>query len=472
MALRRLAVGAALLSASNVVRLLLQFIMLPILARMLSPEEYGVVGIAMPFIIFAQIFSEGGVAQSLVKEPKDSRVIWSSLFWIINLVGLAVAAFLVIISPLVAQEYGQAILRPVISTLAIVCIVQALAVVPSASLQRAGRFGTLALADTAGAVLGAVTAVFLASHGSGAWALVGQQIAVWLARMVIVWIQADFKPSLVLSLDVAGKHIRFSGDVVTFNVINFFARTLDPLVIGRMFGTAAVGTYVIAYQLMRLPAMLVTGPIQSVFYTQVVTRKTDKKQIKELLLFFSRLISVVVFPAIGLVAAAHEPLFRLLLSEKWSGSGPIFMLFAAVSCVQAVTGLNGGVLMAMEKTRIQIRFTTEFSLIWVVCLMVVVQFGVVWIPIAYSISWFGYFPRFARMFLSGLDCSNFEYVSTMFAPAVVTVGGAAIYLCIARAFLLTDLAAMIVVVGLVVLSMSVSVLVQVRQFRAELALLR
>ncbi|MDA9405938.1 lipopolysaccharide biosynthesis protein [Bradyrhizobium sp. CCBAU 45384] len=468
MALKHLALGAAMLSVSNIIRLLLQFVTLPVLARFLTPDEYGIVGIAMPFILFAQIFSDGGVAQSLVRENNDGGVAWSSVFWIITAIGCVAALLLIATAPVVAIEFGEPTLRPVIGTLGIVCIAQALTVVPSASLQRAHRFSSLALADISAAILGAAIAVALAVNQFGPWALVGQQLAVWLSKAVLVWAIAGFRPKLVLRLAATEAHLRFSRDVITFGVINFFARALDPLVIGKTFGASVVGTYSIASQLMRLPAMIVTGPIQSVFYTHVTRRKAQKKQLKTALLLTSRLIAIGVFPFMGLIAAGHEPLFRLLLSEKWAASGTIFMLFAAVGSVQAVTGLNGGILMATNRTGTQIRFTTEFTTIWLVTLLVAVRLGVAWIPVAYTVSWFLYFPRFARMFLSGIDCSTIEYVSTMALPALATIGSVALYLGVVNSCSLSDLEKLALVSALVLLAIALGGLLQANRIRGEL----
>ena len=469
MVLRKLALGSALLSMSNIFRLLLQFITLPILSRILDPSQYGAVAIAMPFVLFAQIFSDGGLGQSLVKESPERWAVWSTIFWIIFFLGCAVAAVLVGISPFIAMIYGQPILQPIVATLALACVVQAMMVVPAAALQRAERFSTLAISDMVGAVLGAGAALWFAAHEFGAWALVAQQLTTWLTKLVTVWLAADFVPRPKLALSEVKGHLRFSRDIITFNVINFFARSFDPLVIGKVFGANAVGKYTIAYQMMRLPSMLVTGPVQNVFYTHVVKQTATKSEIKTALLFASRLIATVVFPTMGLIAAGHHPIFRLFLSDKWAESGTIFMLFAAVASVQAVTGLNGSVFMATGRTGTQIKLTTEFTVIWIVCLLVSANIDLILVPIAYSISWFFYFPRFARMFLSVVDCSIAEYASTMLVPTLVTTFSILLFVVINYLGSPSDLVQLFAICFLILGSIALGGVLQAKRLRTELS---
>ncbi|MET4483338.1 lipopolysaccharide biosynthesis protein [Bradyrhizobium sp. F1.13.3] len=469
MALKHKAIGAALLSFSNVFRLLIQFAMLPVLARLLDTVQYGVVAIAMPFVLFAQIFADGGVGQSLVKESPDRRVVWSTSFWLILAVGSTAALILICISPLIAAEYNQPELRPIVATLASVCVAQSLGVVPSAMLQRAERFSTIAVSNTLSTAIGAGAALLLAFDGYGAWALVGQQIVAAATGLTIAWTTSGFVP--LRRFDFAGihHHLGFSRDVIAFNVINFFARSLDPLVIGKVFGAATVGSYTIAYQLMRLPSVIVTGPISSIFYTHVVTRAANNDQIKTGLLFASRLISILVFPTMGIVAVAHAPIFRTVLSQKWADSGVLFMLFAAVASIQAVTGLNGGVMMATGRTQVQIRFTVEFTIIWLCCLFIAVSISVFAVPVFYTISWFLYFPRFSRMFLSGIGCSRREYLATMLIPLLVTIAGVALYLFLDATVAPDDLMRLLGAFFLVPALIVLGGLLQLKRLRRDLS---
>lgn len=422
-----LAVGAALLSFAAVVRVLAQFLALPIMAHLLDPADYGIVSIAMPFVFFAQIFSDGGVGQSMIREDVGNHRVWSSAFWLMICIGIGIALALCALSPLIGLIYHNSNLAIIICVLALMCVVQALLVVPAAALQREKRFHALAIADFSSAVGGASCGIFLASHHFGSWSLVGQQLAFWGARMAVIWFFTSFRPRFVFDLHCLKDHLHFSRDIVSFNLINFFARSFDPLVIGKAVSVAASATYNIGYQCMRMPAMVLTWPVNTIIYTEIARNRSGRDGLRKLLLLVTAAMAGLIFPTMGMLAAAHAFIFPLLFSAKWAQTGQVFALLATVGAVQAVTGMNGAFLQAVGRTEVQIRFTAEFAAIWVICLLVSSRFGFQYIPIAYSISWFLYYPRFANMYLSPIGCSVIEYTKQMVFPAIVTALSVAVY---------------------------------------------
>jgi polysaccharide transporter, PST family len=430
--LRTLAIGTVMLALAGVIRIGLQFLILPILARLLSPVEYGLVATCMPFIVFAQIFSDGGVGQSILRSKDAHPGELSSLFWLITLFGGVAAVVIVLISGPVATFYAEPKLRDILCVLSLVCIIQAATVVPAASLQRAERYSLMATADVVAAISGVSTAILLAFSGAGAWAIVAQQLVSWTMRSLVIWFASSFRPAFVFQRQLTEAHWPTSRDIIVFNVINFFARSLDPLVLARTFSAAIVGSYAFAYQIMRLPSMVVTGPIQSVFYTRIAARPSDLPYVKRMLLTASSIVSIFVFPAMLAIAAGHQQVFRLLLSPKWGLSATIFACLAVVGAFQAITGLNGAVLIATGNSKRQIKFTTEFTIIWVIGLLASALFSAQAVAISYSVLWFLYFPRFARSFLSAIECSVTEYLRVMAQPLIVALAGAAVIWMVGR----------------------------------------
>lgn len=422
--LRALAIGTIMLALAGVIRIGLQFLILPILARLLSPSEYGLVATCMPFIVFAQIFSDGGVGQSILRSKNAGSGELSSLFWLVTMLGGVAAVVIVLISGQVAVFYAEPKLRDILCALSLVCLIQAATVVPAASLQRAERFSLMATADVVASVSGVSTAIYLAYSGAGAWAIVAQQLVTWTMRSLVIWFSSDFSPTFAFRRQFAEAHWPTSRDIILFNLINFFARSLDPLVLARTFSAAIVGYYAFAYQIMRLPSMVVTGPIQSVFYTRIAARSSDTLYVKSMLLAASSIASIFVFPVMLAIAAGHQQVFRLLLSPKWGLSATIFACLAIVGAFQAVTGLNGAVLIATGNSNRQIKFTTEFAVIWVVGLLVSAQLSAQVVAITYSVLWFLYFPRFAQSFLSAINCKVSEYLHVMAQPLFISLSGA------------------------------------------------
>jgi PST family polysaccharide transporter len=383
--LKRFIINTGAMSSVNMLRLLAQFVAVPILSRLLSPTDYGIVGMAMPFMLFSMVISDAGVGMSLVRCSANEWKAWSTCFWISALLGIVSAVGMVVVAFVAAFVLAEPRLAPIVMVLAFCVFAQALVSIPGALLQRSERFKAVAVTEIAAVTIGIAAAVFIALDGGGAWALVGQQVAFYAVRLVLVFAVSSFRPRLVFDWRSAKDHVIFGRDVLGSNLIGFFTRSMDNLVIGRVLGAAPVGLYAMAFQFVRLPMMMITGPLQYVLYAHVARIQTDKVAMRQMFLLLTRTMAVVIFPVMGMVAAAHGPVFDLMLSAKWHASGDLFLAVAPIGALQAVTALGGTFLMASGRTDIQMRAAAEFGVLWVAALVVSVWFGVSGVAMAYNL---------------------------------------------------------------------------------------
>lgn len=457
------------MSLVNVLRLFAQFFALPLLARRLSPSDYGVVGMALPFLAFTMMIADTGMGMSLLGSSGSNRRVWSTCFWLSVLLGMGLAAVLGSLAPLASLVFHEPRLGPIIMALALVVIAETATTIQMTMLQQKHRFHVVALIEIVSILSGIGMAVAIALHGGGAWALVGQQLTYFVLRLIVTTVASPFRPLLVLDLRAAREHLAFGRDFLGVNFIAFFSRSMDNLVIGRAIGAAAVGVYAMTFQFIRLPLMLVTGPLQYVLFAQLSAIKNDKAAVRRLFLILTRGLAVLGFPLIGMVAAAHRPIFELLLSQKWAASGELFVILAPVSALQQLTALSGTIVLGLGRTDIQLRTASEFGVIWLTTLMISVWHGLEWTAVAYSCAVILYTPRSLMLALRLIECPVRLYVRALLVPALAT------FACIA-AFregerLLswgawTQLAA---AAALVVLGVATGALGQYRAFHAELA---
>jgi len=421
MLLRRLVADAASVSSVNVLRLLAQVFVVPVLARVLSPTDYGLVGMSMPFITLGMILADAGVGMSLIRTPASQRRAWSTCFWLVVALGTAITALLACVAPLAVLLLGEPRLRPMVMTLACVVLAQALATVPGAMLQQQCRFKAIAIIEITAVLLGIATAVVMAFRGAAAWALIGQQLAYVGVKLVLTWLCAPFWPLWTCDVREVKEQLVFGGHLLGVNLVSFFTRSLDNLVIGTVLGAAAVGVYSMTFQFARLPMMIVTGPLISVLYPRLIEIQADIDTLRRILLSGSRVLAIFMFPVIGLVAASHSPVFSLLLSDKWSMSGRLFLLVAPACALQAVTALCGTVRMALGRTDIQLKVTVEFGILWLTALLTGVTFGLEWLTLAYTALVLIYGPRSLMLVLPLIDCPLRTYLRILAAPALVTL---------------------------------------------------
>jgi PST family polysaccharide transporter len=469
---RKIVVSTFVLSSVSVFRMLAQFIVVPILSRLLTPADYGVVALAMPFILFTMFLSDAGIGQSLVRTSGKEQEIWSTSFWLTILLGLGLALILACIAPLAAMFFAEPKLRPILFSLTLVIIFQAASTIPEAWLRQNHSFGTIATAETGAVALSIGSAVFVALHGGGAWALAIQQMVLYGARFIFTFFASSFRPKLSFDFSRIRKHLMFGRDVLGVNFLAFIAQSMDSFIIGKILGSTLLGIYIMTFTFARLPMRLISGPLQYVIYAHLAPISKNKALIRQMFLFLTRASSALIIPAMGMVAAAYDPVFRTFLSEKWLPSGALFMIVAPAAALQTVCVLTTTFMMVINSMNMQLRSNLEFCIILFLALMIFSWFGINAAVIGYSCAVFLYFPRSMALILPKLGCSFRDYCYTIAVPAVITTGGIFLYWWVNQTYPSGDGAKIFTACGIGFLCIALSALVQFGAVKKEIYLLQ
>lgn len=468
MAFRTLAFNAVAMSSVSVFRLGAQLLVVPVLSRLLSPDDYGLVALAMPFVLFTMMFTDAGIGQSLVRTMRKDEDVWSTSFWITLGLGLGLMVIIAAIAPLAAMFFDEPRLLPVILALALVVLPQAASTIPEAALRQDHRFGTIAMTEAAAIALSILTAVFCAWQGAGAWSLVAQQLMLYGCRFILTFWHSPFRPRALFRLSRVRDHIIFGRDVLGANFVMVATQTLDSFVVGKLLGPVMLGFYTMAFLFARLPLRIITGPLEYVIYAHLAKLGNDPALVRRVFLLLTRVISILVFPAMGLVGAAQEPAFRLLLSEKWQASGILFMLAAPAAALQAVTAFSAAFLMAKERADLQLRRNIEYFVVLAVMLAIFAPHGIGWAAAGYAASVFLYFPRYTQLVLNVLDCRLAPYLAALLAPVPATAGGILLYEIIVP-HLSGDWPRLFLGGAIAFITIALAALLQYRRLKADIA---
>ncbi len=418
---KQIAKGTALIGFVNVVRLVAQLFSVPVLARLLSPADYGLAAMSMPVILFVMMIADAGLSTSLVRSGKVDQPAWHTCFWLSVALGILFAIAVILLSPVVGFLASEPRLVPLITVLAAIIPLQTLTLVPGAALQQQKRFATIAMAEIGSLVASIGAAVACALAGFGVWALIWQQIVFYIVRVMLTLACSPYRPRLIFDLPDAWEHVIFGRNLLGVALITSASRAIENLAIGKINGPGATGIYSMAFQFARLPFMLVTGPLQYVLYPHIAAIREDKTKLAALFLLFTRLLAMVVFPGVCLVALASEPMFHLLLSKKWEQAAPIFVLIAPAAALQPVTSIVGTFLMALGRTEVQMRLAGQFAVLWLVGLMLSVWYGIEAVAATYSICGVLFSMWSLRICLPLVDCSFASYARVFMWPVVLTV---------------------------------------------------
>jgi O-antigen/teichoic acid export membrane protein len=472
MSFRKIALGTAAMSFARFARLLVQFVAIPILARILTPADYGLVAIAMPFALFAMMLADAGIGMSLVRTPVSDRLGWSTSFWLSTALGVAFAALMALAAPVAAAAFDAPLLTPLIASLSFVVIAQAVHLIPIAALQQASRFGAIAFTELASTAAGIGCALYFALAGAGAWALIAQQIGFFAVRVVLVCWLSPFRPLWVFDWPAVRSHVRFGRDVLGVSLVSYFSRSADNWVVAKALGSSAVGLYSMAFQFARLPIQLVSGPLQYVVYAELARMNNDRTAIARVFMTATRVVALLVFPFMGLTAIAGEQVFAALLSAKWSDAGLLFALVAPACAVQTVAAIGDTVVYALGRTDLQLRASIEYAAVWLTALIAAVWWGFVAAAVCYTVCSLLYQLRYFSMILPVLGLRRRDYLRAYAIPCAATAAGMLVYAGLARAFAMPGWFHVVLVLGVAALAVLGGGLAQSKSLAAELRNLR
>jgi polysaccharide transporter, PST family len=269
--------GASVVLGTQVARVLMQFASVVILARLLTPEDFGLVAMVTAIIGIAEIIRDAGLTSAAVQTPTLTDDERTNLFWA-NL-GLGAACALVVLAsaPLIVAGYGEPRLAPIVIALAFVFMISGANTQYRADLIRRMRFRQLAGSDVLAQFTAITVAVVLALAGAGLWAIVAQQIVTAVAAFLINIAQVRWLPGLPRRGVSLARFFRFGGGVLGTNALAYVTKSITAVAIGGYYGAAPLGLYNRAYQLLMTPLQQIDAPMTSVVLP-VLARVQDDEE--------------------------------------------------------------------------------------------------------------------------------------------------------------------------------------------------
>ncbi|HEY0894881.1 MAG TPA: lipopolysaccharide biosynthesis protein, partial [Cellvibrio sp.] len=378
--------GGAVILGSQGVNTIIQLTSTIVLARLLSPDDYGVIAMVMAVTGFARLFRDLGLSAAAVQKKELSRDLQTNLFWINVAMGALLTLTVAAAAPFVGMFYKKPELVPVTAVLSLSFTISSLGTQHGAGLVRGMKFGRKESAGIVGTMVALVVAMILAFRGFSYWALVWSSLAGNFATTVLLFVFSNFRPGLPSRRSGVRELLRFGVNITAFEFVNYFHRNLDNIVIGRFCGPASLGLYSRAYSLLMLPINSIRGPINSVGFPALSKLQNNPVEFRNYFRKATCFLALVSMPLTTFLAIASEPLIRLLLGEKWNGIAPIFSVLAVVAFIQPTVTLWGMVVLSrgMGKRYLQIGiFNTVCSAIG---FLAGLPWGAMGVAVGYAIS--------------------------------------------------------------------------------------
>lgn len=305
-----------------------QFVLYTVLARLLSPVEYGLIGMLSIFLGVALIFADSGVSTGLIQRTEITPDDETSVFWLNIGTGILLTVLLCGVAPAVADFYHQPILRPLLRVLSLQFVLSAFSNVPCALLMRGMDFRRLTLIGTSSVIIAGITAITLASAGWGVWSLVGQTLAASLSRMVMVAVFARWRPRGRFRWASIRAIWRFSGNLLCSGLIYQVFENLYNATIGKVYSAADLGCYTRANQMQSFTSGTITGIVNRISFPLFSRLQSDPAALLGALRRVIRLTLIPTCFVLIALAVAADQVVVLLLTEKWRPCVPMVRVLA------------------------------------------------------------------------------------------------------------------------------------------------
>ncbi|MDR3414344.1 MAG: oligosaccharide flippase family protein, partial [Formivibrio sp.] len=340
--LRRLAVkGAGMTILSGGLGLAIQVVATVVLARLLTPRDFGLVAMVTTFSLLLSNFGVNGITEAVVQREQIDHTLASYLFWISWGGGLLLAGGFAAAGSLLAKLYGEALVAPIAAGISVSIVLTSISVVHLALLKRAMHFSVVAKNDIVARAVSVVVSILFGLAGWGYWALVLGTCALPLSTAIGALILCRWKPGRPRRVQGAGAMLKFAMYTYGRFSVNYFARNADNLLVGWRFGAPALGFYKKAYDLFSLSATQLVASTSVVAVSALSRAKEDGSQYRRYLLGAMAVMAFIGMGIAGDLALIGKDLIRVLLGPGWETAGQIFTYFAPGIGIMILYGTHG-----------------------------------------------------------------------------------------------------------------------------------
>jgi O-antigen/teichoic acid export membrane protein len=357
-----------------------------VLARILPPEDFGLIAMVIAIIAFVSTFKDMGLAMATVQRAEINHGQVSTLFWINVGISFLIMIAMAAMAPVLAWFYKEPRVLGLTLVLAVTIIFSGITLQHQALLRRQMRFGILAVIEVIAILLGFASAIVAALAGLGYWSLVLVPLVRDMSMAVGIWSACRWRPGPPVRHSGVRTMLSFGAHLTGFNIVNYFARNLDKILIGRFFGAVSLGLYSKAYQLVLLPIQQINMPLTAV---AVPTLSRLQDQLERYRAYYRRGVLLTVtagMPIVVFLFVVADKAILTLLGEQWMESVAIFRVLAPAAFIGTFNVATGWVYVSTGMTKRQFSWGIFASSVTVLAFFIGLQWGPIGVGAAFSIA--------------------------------------------------------------------------------------
>lgn len=320
--------------------MLIQFVSGIILARLLTPYDYGCIGMLMIFMLLAESMIDGGFGSALIQKKNPTQTDYSTIFFWNMGVSVVLYAVLSLSAPAIAKFYGIAQLSDILRVQGLVLFIYAFNIVQRNQLQKKMNFKMLSIVTILTSLISLTVTVIMAYEGFGVWALVAQNILTAAIPALVFWFYVKWRPKWVFSWRSFRELFSFGFYMFLTHILNQFGQQIQGLLIGRFYNASTMGYYSKANSTERLASTSISKIMSQVTYPLYAAKQDDKAALGDIIKKITMTISYITFPLMFILLLCAKPLFILLYSDRWVASVPYFQVLCIAGLAYSLQSIN------------------------------------------------------------------------------------------------------------------------------------
>lgn len=355
----------------------IRFILGLIMARLLSPTDYGQISLIMLFIVISDVLVDSGFTNALIRKSNHVKQDFSTAFYF-NF-GIAVLCYVILflISPWIAEFFNVPILKPLIRVQAISIIINSLVAVQLAMLTIKLDFKAIAKCNMTASIVSGIVGVVLAYIGLGVWALVWQTITASIITLICVCLICKWLPLAGFSKSSFRSMFSYGSKLLASSLINKVYQNLSTIIIGRFYSAKVLGNYDRGASLAAFPADNINTIIQKITFPIMAKIQDDEERLIHIYKKYIQILSMVIFFSCILLASIAKPLIGLILSSKWSGAIIFMQIYTFSVCFNHIDGVNLNLLYVKGRSDLVLKLELIKKSLSTLVLFASIPFGVV-----------------------------------------------------------------------------------------------
>ncbi len=360
----------------------ISFVISILLARVLSPSDYGVIGMIGIFMAIAQTFIDSGFGSALIRKKDCTDTDYSTAFYFNIVVGIVSYLILFISAPFIAAFFKTPILVDIVRVLSINLFLNSLTIVQTAKLTAAVDFKSQAKISLIAVIVSGVIGLIMAYHGYGVWSLVYQSVSMSIVRTISFWLVTKWKPQRTFSRDSFNYLFGFGSKILSASLLHTIYANLSTILIGKFYTPKDLGYYSRGESLASLPSTNLTSILQSVTYPILSKIQDDDERLIQAYRKYICVTSMVIFWGMCLLAALAKPLILILLSDKWINSIIYLQVFCCAYMFDHICQLNLNILYVKGRSDLVLKLEIIKKTISISMIVAAIPFGILAICIA------------------------------------------------------------------------------------------